>query len=68
MKAIIKYKDYETGARRQKTISVDENEPNHIIREFARITRINRATYIMTVKCGRVEYQWYGIAKDAGVN
>lgn len=68
MKALIKFNDYETGTKRQKTIKVDKNEPNHIIREFARITGINRYTYITTVKCGRVEYQWYGIAKGAGLN
>lgn len=67
MKAIIKYKDYITKANRQKTIETDKNEPNYIIQKFARITGINRATYINTIKCGRVEYQWHGIAKEAGV-
>ena len=67
MKAIIKYKDYNTGNSRQKTIETDHNEPNYIIKKFAQITGINRATYISTIKCGRTEYQWHGIAKEAGV-
>ena len=67
MKAINKFKDYNTGIRRQKTILVDRNEPNYIIREFYRITGISRSTYITTVKCGRIEYQWHGIAKEAGL-
>ena len=65
MKAVIKYKDYLTGSNRQKTISVDKNEPNYIIREFVKRTGINKATYIKTVKCGRTEYQYQDIAKEA---
>ena len=64
MKAIIKYKEF--GSTRQKTISVDKNEPNAIIRAFINATGKSRYTYITTVKCGRTEYQWYGEASGAG--
>lgn len=66
MKATIKFKDY-NGASRQKTIMVEKNEVNSIIREFIRITKRSRFTYITTVKCGRTEYQWFGEATGAGI-
>lgn len=58
MKATIKFKD--CGVKRQKTIEVKENEPNSIIRELAKVDkRVHKNTYILTVKCGRYEYQWF---------
>lgn len=66
MKATIKF--VENGVKRQKTINVSKNEPNSIIRELARIdSRIKPYTYITTIKCGRYNYQWYGIAKEANI-
>lgn len=65
MKALIKYKDY-TG-KHQKTIEVERNEPNYIIREFCKRTGASKYTYIDTVRCGRTEYQWKGKADGAGV-
>ena len=67
MKATIKFKHY-SGAMRQKTIEVTENEVNSIIRELAKVDRrVTRNTYITTVKCGRYEYQWFCTALEAGV-
>lgn len=66
MKATIKFKD--NGTMRQKTISVEKNEPNSIIRELAKVdSRIKSYTYITTVKCGRKTYMWNGDASGAGV-
>ena len=67
MKATIKYRDKYTNRIRQKTIEVSENEPNSIIREFCKVTRLDKFTDITTVKCGRYEYQWFMKALDAGV-
>lgn len=64
MKALVKYKDYYTGNRRQKTIEVDKNEPCSIVKEFARITKVSPFTYITTIKCGRYEYQWFGLVSE----
>lgn len=63
MKAIVKFKD--NGKCRQKTIEVEKNEPNAIVRKFIEITCLPKYTYITTVKCGRIEYQWYGDANGA---
>ena len=63
MKALIKYRDI-YGQRKQKTITVDRNEPNSIIREFVYQLDLPWA-YVTTVKCGRCEYQWYAPVKDA---
>lgn len=63
MKAIVKFKD--NGARRQKTIEVEKNEPNAIVRKFIEVTNMHKYTYITTVKCGRIEYQWFGDANGA---
>jgi len=63
MKATIKYRDI-YGQRRQKTIEVDKNEPNSIIREFVYQLDLVWA-YVTTIKCGRTEYQWYAPVKDA---
>lgn len=65
IKATIKF--VENGVKRQKTIDITKNEPNSIIRELARVIRIRPYTYITTIKCGRREYQWYGIAKEANI-
>lgn len=65
MKAIVKFKD--NGARRQKTIEVEKNEPNAIVRKFIEVMNMHmhKYTYIITVKCGRIEYQWFGDANGA---
>nr|DAP31930.1 MAG TPA: hypothetical protein [Caudoviricetes sp.] len=63
MKAIVKFKD--NGKCRQKTIEVEKNEPNAIVRKFIEITRLSKYTYITTVKCGRLEYQWFDDANGA---
>ena len=65
MKAIVKYKDARTGKYRQKTINVKEDEPNHIVREFIKATEKPLTIYITTIKCGRREYQWFGMANGA---
>jgi hypothetical protein len=66
MKATIKFKEY--GKIRQRTIFVDENEPNYIVRELAKLdNRVTKSTYITTIKCGGKEYQWFGVAMDAGI-
>lgn len=65
MKATVKWKD---GTKiRQKTMQVEKNEPNAIIRAFHNARVFGRETFVTTVKCGRYEYQWYGVAKDAGI-
>ena len=64
MKAIVRYKD-EKGTRRQKTIVVNNNEPNDILTNFLKATRLPRYTWVTTIKCGRYEYQWNGVAKEA---
>lgn len=71
MKATVKYKNYE-GKVRQLTIPVEKKEINYIVRTFIKEARfcgipVNGMTYITTVKCGRTVYEWYGIAKGAGV-
>lgn len=65
MKATIKFKDWNTGKERQKTLEVTKNEPNQIVREFIRFIGTSKHTYINTIKCGRIEYQWFGHAYDA---
>ena len=42
-----------------KTIEVSKNEPNHILQEFIKITRLPQYTYVTHIKCGRYDYQWY---------
>lgn len=64
MKATIKYSDISNN-KRQKTINVTKNEPNAIIRQFIEVSNLPKYTYITTVKCGRVEYQWFGPANGA---
>ena len=63
MKAIVKFKD--NGTCRLKTIEVDKNEPNAIVRKFIEVMNISKYTYIITVKCGRRVYQWNGDANGA---
>lgn len=65
MKAVIKYKDVWENKKRQATIEVDKNEPNSIIRTAVEMGRFKPWDYVMTVKCGRYEYQWFGEAKLA---
>ncbi len=65
MKATIKYKDVLENKRRQTTIKVDRNEPNSIIRTAVEMGKFKDWDYVMTVKCGRYEYQWFEKAKLA---
>ncbi len=64
MKACVKYSDLH-NKKRQKTVNVAKNEPNDIIRRFIETTGLPKYTYITTVRCGRVEYQWFGPASGA---
>lgn len=64
MKATVYYTD-SYGRKKQKTIQVEHNEPNAIIREFIARTGEPHCRYITHVKCGRYDYQWYGTAQDA---
>lgn len=67
MKATVRFQESD-GSKRQRTINVEKNEPNSIIRELAKVDkRIFPHTYITTIKCGRIEYQWFGTAKEAGL-
>lgn len=63
MKAKVFYKDGEKS--RVKTIEVEQNEPNLIVRKFVEAMRVSRNTYITHIKCGRYDYQWYGDAREA---
>ena len=64
MKAIVRY--YDTNKNyRTKTVNVDKNEPNYIIREFIKATNQPKYIRITTIKCGRYEYQWFDTAKGA---
>lgn len=65
MKATVFYKDPESNAYRRKTIEVEKNDVCLIVREFIKIKKLPRYTYITRVKCGRYEYQWYADAKLA---
>ena len=66
MKAVIRYKDWMTNTRKQKTVDTDTNEVNHIIRLFAKKLGAPTYTFVTTVKCGRYEYQWFSRIKEAG--
>ena len=66
MKAVIRYKDWLTNTKKQKTVDTDINEPNHIIRLFARKIGAPTYTVVTTVKCGRTEYQWFAPIREAG--
>lgn len=48
-----------------KTIEVSKNEPNHILQEFIKITRLPQYTYVTHIKCGRYDYQWYDSCNGA---
>ncbi len=65
MKATVKFVD--GNKIRQKTLQVEKNEPNSIIREFYNAGVFGKFTYITTIKCGRYEYQWNGEATEAGI-
>lgn len=67
MKAVIRYKDWLTNKRKQKTVDTEINEPNHIIRLFAKKVNAPAYTVVTTVKCGRYEYQWFNPIRYAGV-
>lgn len=66
MKAKVYYKDY-NDKRRVKTIEVEQNEPNLIVREFIKVTNLHKSTYVVHIKCGRYDYQWHGVASGAGI-
>lgn len=42
-----------------------KNEPNHILQEFIKITRLPQYTYVTHIKCGRYDYQWYDSCNGA---
>lgn len=63
MKAKVRFKA--EGQYRTKIIEVEKNEPNLIVREFVKQSRLPKHTYITCVKCGRYNYQWLGTAYDA---
>ena len=64
MKAKIRYYDTH-NTYRIKTVTVEANEPNHIIRKFIEVTNQPKWVRITTVKCGRCEYQWFDTASSA---
>lgn len=64
MKAKVFYKDSE-NASRQKTIEVEKNEPNAIVRDFIKATGQPKYIYISHIKCGRYDWQWKGRAREA---
>ena len=64
MKAVVRYYDTR-NTYRVKTITVDKNEPNYIVREFIKLTHQPVWVRITRIKCGRVEYQWFDTAKAA---
>lgn len=66
MKAKVYYKDYNDTCR-VKTIEIEKNEPNEIVRQFIKVTKLSRHTYITHIKCGRYDYQWRGTAKGAEI-
>ena len=47
------------------TIEGSKNEPNHILQEFIKITRLPQYTYVTHIKCGRYDYQWYDSCNGA---
>ena len=64
MKAIVRYRDrYKTY--RTKTLMVEKNELNYIVREFIKATGQSWYVKITTIKCGRCEYQWFDNAFPA---
>lgn len=65
MKAKVSYKDICTGNRRTKTIEVEKNEPNAIIRKFVEVAKESKYTHISQIKCGRYVYEWNSEAKGA---
>lgn len=64
MKATIRYR-FGNAVRQLTITNVKKNEPNSIVQEFIRQTRLPRNTYISTIKCGLTKYEWKGSAVDA---
>lgn len=67
MKAKVFYKEEFLGElkNRSKTIEVEKNDACLIVREFIKVTRKPKSTYITHIKCGRYDYQWKGNAYGA---
>lgn len=65
MKATIYYREGNERATR-RTIEVEKNEPNSIVREFVKVTGVSKySTYISHIKCGRWDYQWLDTCSSA---
>lgn len=65
MKATVYYRELNERATR-RTIEVEKNEPNSIVREFVKVTGVSKySTYISHIKCGRYDYQWLDTCKSA---
>lgn len=65
MKATVYYKLGENRATK-RTIEVEKNEPNSIVRRFVEITGVSKyTTYISHIKCGRYDYQWLDTCESA---
>ena len=43
-----------------KTLTIEKNEPNHIVNKARDSKILTKDDYILTIKCGRYEYQWFG--------
>lgn len=65
MKATVKYVN--GTSKRQRTIEVDKNEPNYILRTLYNQFRLPKDTFVTTIKCGRTEYQWFGELRGCGI-
>ncbi len=64
MKATIKWKSCWSGKRYQKTFEVEKNEPNYIVNMARKNCYMGREDFITTIKCGRTEYQWFGLPNN----
>lgn len=68
MKAKVFYKEenrFGETKYRSKTVEVEVNDACLIVREFIKITKLPKYTYITHIKCGRYDYQWKGDCRGA---
>ena len=63
MKAVVRFKL--DGKYRTKTVNVEKNEPNHIVREFVKQAKVPKHTYVTSIKCGRYVYEWLAYVSEA---
>ena len=63
LKATVKWKDWFTKKRYQKTFKVDKNEPNRIVEIARKCGYMGAEDYIYSIKCGRYEYLNYGTSE-----